>query len=296
MTIILSAIIPVGLIIFIGYITGRTLRPDVQSLSQISVYILAPALVTDGLYQTTLSGQNVIVLLLGFGILSVLLYGLVWAIAKLFNLSPLMQKSLMATTILPNNGNMGLSITSFALGAAGLERAIIYMIGSSILLFGVAPALLKGKGFLDGIRVVLQLPLIWAMLLGISLRVFGVHLPFEIDKAIAELGRAAIPVALVILGIQLASTSLVIGKYELFAASLRLLVAPLVAWGLGNVLGLKGLDAQIFIIQSAMPTAVNTVVLVTEFGGDAPRVARTIVVTTLGSFLTVPLILWLVTN
>lgn len=296
MTIILSAIIPVGLIIFIGYVTGRTLRPDVQSLSQITVYILAPALVADGLYQTTLSGHNVIVLLLGFGILSALLYGLVWIIAKLFNLSPLVQKSLMATTILPNNGNMGLSITSFALGAAGLERAIIYMIGSSILLFGVAPALLKGKGFLDGIRVVLRLPLIWAMLWGISLRFFAVQLPFEIDQAIAELGRAAIPVALVILGIQLASTHLIIGKYELFAASLRLILAPLVAWGLGNALGLKGLDAQIFIIQSAMPTAVNTVVLVTEFGGDAPRVARTIVVTTLGSFLTVPLILWLVTN
>lgn len=294
MTIILSAIIPVGLIILIGYVTGRILRPDTQSLSQISVYILAPALVADGLYRTTLSGQNVILLLLGFGLLSALLYGLVWLMAKLFKLSPLTEKSLMATTILPNNGNMGLSITSFALGAAGLERAIIYMIGSSILLFGIAPALLKGKGVLDGLKVVLQLPLIWAMLWGISLRIFAIQLPFEIDNAIAELGHAAIPVALVILGIQLADTHLVMSRYEWFAASLRLGVAPLVAWGLGMVLGLKGLDAQIFILQSAMPTAVNTVVLVTEFGGDAPRVARTIVVTTLGSFITVPLILWMV--
>lgn len=294
MTIILSAIIPVGLIILIGYLTGRTLKPDVQSLSQISVYILAPALVADGLYQTTLSGQNVIMLLLGFGLLSALLYVIVWLIAKLFKLSPLTQKSLMATTILPNNGNMGLSITSFALGAAGLERAIIYMIGSSILLFGVAPALLKGNSFLDGLRVVLRLPLIWAMLWGVSLRVFAIQLPFDLEGAIAELGRAAIPVALIILGIQLAYTHFAIGKYELFAASLRLLIAPLVAWALGTAIGLKGLDAQIFILQSAMPTAVNTVVLVTEFGGDAQTVARTIVVTTLGSFLTVPLILWMV--
>lgn len=294
MNIILSSIVPVGLIVLIGYLTGRTLQPEVQSLSQISVYILAPALVADGLYRTTLSGQNVLILLVGFGLLSALLYGLVWLVAKLFNLSPNVQKSLMATTILPNNGNMGLSITSFALGAAGLERAIIYMIGSSILLFGLAPALLKGKGILDGLRVVLQLPLIWAMLWGISLRVFAIQLPFEMDKAIAELGQAAIPVALVILGIQLAGTRFEIGKYELFAAAMRLLVAPLVAWALGIVLGLKGLDAQIFILQSAMPTAVSTVVLITEFGGDASRVARTIVVTTIGSFVTVPLCLWLV--
>jgi hypothetical protein len=42
-----------------------------------------------------------------------------------------------------------------------------------------------------------------------------------------------------------------------------------------------------------MPVAVNTIVLVTEFGGDSVKVARTIVTTTLASLLTIPFILWL---
>jgi predicted permease len=42
-----------------------------------------------------------------------------------------------------------------------------------------------------------------------------------------------------------------------------------------------------------MPTAVNTVILVTEFGGSATLMARTVVVTTLASFLTIPFFLWL---
>jgi hypothetical protein len=56
---------------------------------------------------------------------------------------------------------------------------------------------------------------------------------------------------------------------------------------------LTGLDLQVLVLQSAMPVAVNTIVLVTEFGGDSVKVARTIVTTTLASLLTIPFILWL---
>jgi predicted permease len=129
------------------------------------------------------------------------------------------------------------------------------------------------------------------MLAGLALRFFSLQLPYGIDKSIEQLGRASIPVALIILGVQLAKTGVGVGKYELFASNLRLLLAPLLSFGVGWCLGLRGLDLQIVIIQSAMPTAVNSVVLVTEFGGDGGKVAKTVVATTILSFLTLPLIL-----
>jgi hypothetical protein len=198
----------------------------------------------------------------------------------------------MATTLFPNNGNLGLPLIDFALGSAGLERAIVYMIGSSILMFGVAPALLQGHSLDYGMRLTLKLPLIWAMLAGLSLHWLGIQLPLKLDEGIAQLGEAAIPIALLLLGMQLASTSFKVGKYELFATLLRLILAPLIAYGVGVALHLQGLDLQVLILQSAMPVAVNTVVLATEFGGDASRVARTIVISTLLGFLTLPAILW----
>jgi malate permease and related proteins len=292
MTALLPAIIPVGLIIAIGFLAGRKLSLDPQTLSQLGIYILAPALVADGLYRMTLSVQSSIGLLVGFALTSILLYGLVWAIARVFNLPADSHKSLMATTLLPNNGNMGLPFIDFALGAAGLERAIVYTIGSSILMFGVAPALLKGNGIGYGVRLTLKLPLIWAMLVSIGLRLLAIKLPFGLDKSIEELGRAAIPIALLLLGMQLVGTQFKIGSYELFATAIRLIIGPLVAVAVGLALQLHGLDLQVLILQSAMPAAVNNVVLVTEFGGDVNRVARTIVVSTLLSFLTLPAIFW----
>ncbi len=291
MAVILPAIAPVALIIFIGFLAGRTLSWEHQTLSQLSVYILAPALVADGLYRTTLSLKSAAGLLLGLTLLSVLLYGGVWLLSTLLNLPLDTYKSLMTTTLLANNGNLGLPLIAFALGGAGLERAIVYMLGSSILMFGVFPALLKGKGVGYGIRLSLKLPLIWAMFFGFSLHIFKVQLPLQLDQGMAQLGQAAIPVALLLLGMQLADTRLAVGKYEMAASVMRLAIAPLIAYTVGRLLQLEGLDLQVLVLQSAMPVAVNTVVLVTEFGGDAAKVARTIVVSTLLSFLTLPAIL-----
>ncbi|MGC1249171.1 MAG: AEC family transporter, partial [Spirulinaceae cyanobacterium] len=176
----------------------------------------------------------------------------------------------------------------------GLERAIVYLIAASITMASIAPALLKGEGLLIGIKLTLKLPLLWAMLGGLCLRIFKIELPFSLYESLEMLGNASIPIALIILGLQLAQTPFRLGRYELFASALRLLLAPGIAYGVGSILGLTGLDLQVLVMQGAMPTAVNTLVWVTEFGGDPPRVARTIIVSTMMSFLTLPLVLWVI--
>ena len=291
MTVLLPAIVPVGLIILIGFIAARTLTLESQTLSQLAIYILSPALIIDSLYRTTLSAQSTVGLIVGFAITSLLLYLMVWGLGKILKLTPLIQKSLVASTLFPNTGNLGLPLITFALGAAGLERAVVYLIASSILISGVGPALITGGGIGFGLRYSLKLPLFWAILAGLILRLLSVKLPLGLDQGIQQLGMAAIPVALIILGTQLASTRFSVGIYEACAAAMRLLGAPLIAYAVGQVLRLEQLDMQVLVLQSAMPTAVNSVVLVTEFGGDAPRVARTVVVSTLMGFLTLPLLL-----
>ena len=79
MTVLLPAIIPVALIIIIGVIAGKTLTLQKQTLSQLIVYILAPALVADSLYTTTLSIQNATQLLLGVFIIAFILYIVAYA-------------------------------------------------------------------------------------------------------------------------------------------------------------------------------------------------------------------------
>lgn len=293
MTSLLPAILPVGLIILIGFMVGRTLSLQPQTLSQLILFVLSPALVIDSLYRTTLSVRSSLGLLAGFALTSLVIFCLVQLISKIAHFSPSFNKALTATAVLPNNGNMGLPVVAFALGASGLERAIICMIGSSILLFGFGPAMLQGKGIVQGIKLTLKLPLVWSILVGLSLRIFTIKFPFELDKGIENLGSAAIPVALILLGIQLSNTQFRLRKPEILSLSLRLICAPAIAYWIGKNLNLELLSLQVLVIQSAMPTAVNSLVLVTEFGGDRDFVARVIVTSTLISFMTLPLVLFL---
>ena len=191
----------------------------------------------------------------------------------------------------PNNGNMGLPVVTFALGAAGLERAIIYMLGSSFLMFCFGPAIIRGKGFIQGLKLIVKLPLIWAILLGLSLRLLSIELPWELDTAIQKLGAAAIPIALIVLGIQLSETIFKPKFQDFLVAIARLVVAPAIAYLMGNLLQLETLNLQVLVLQSAMPTAVNSLIIVSEFGGDRELVARAIVTSTPISFITLPIAL-----
>lgn len=294
MTIILSTVLPVGLIVLIGFIAGKKLNLDETTLSQISVYILAPALVADSLYRTTVSGKSVIQLLFGYALISLILYLFVILFCHLIKTKKKDFQSFLVITLCPNNGNMGLSMIAFALGEAGLQRAIIYMIGSSILLFVITPAMLKGEGFSLGLRLIFKLPLIWAMLAGISLHWLNIKLPFNLDEGIKILGLAAIPIALILLGLQLSTTHFEIRKQEFLAVVIKLAIAPIIAYIVAKLLHFQELDLQVLILQTAMPTAVNSLIMVKEFGGNTLMVARAIILSTVISFISLPAIIWLI--
>ena len=291
---LLPAVLPVGLIILIGFTVGRTLPLQPSTLSQVALYVLSPALVVDSLYRTQLSWISSSKLLICFALTSSVIYILVWIISKLGNFSPSLRRGITAIVMFPNNGNMGLPVVTFALGTAGLDRAIIYMLGSSFLMFCLGPAIIRGKGFLQGLKLTLKLPLIWAILFGVILRLLSIELPWNIDKGIQQLGAAAIPIALIVLGIQLSETRFKPKFKEFLVAIARLTIAPTIACFIGKLLQLEALDLQVLILQSAMPTAVNSFITVSEFGGDKDLVARAIVTSTLMSFITLPIVLLII--
>ncbi|MEM9980504.1 MAG: AEC family transporter, partial [Cyanobacteria bacterium P01_D01_bin.2] len=222
-----------------------------------------------------------------------LLYLLAISLGRGLKLPTDEQKSLIATTLFANVGNMGLPFVLFSLGEAGLERAVVYLVGSSLMIASVFPIVLKGAGVRAGISFTLRLPVLWAALLGLALQASGEMLPLPVERGMTLLAGGAIPIALLTLGIQLSQTKFVFGGYELFGSVLRLVISPLMAYVIGRMLSLEGLDLQVLVLQAAMPVAVNSLIWVTELGGDPVRVARTIVLSTLLSFLTLPVVLWL---
>ena len=206
MTVLISALLPISLIILIGFVAAHYLSLEQKTLSQLCVYILSPALLVSSLYRTQLSTQSITGLLGGFALISIILYCVATALGKILKLKPDIQKSLIATTILPNTGNLGLPLNAFVYGETGLERAIVYLIGAAILMFAITPALLRGRGLNAGVKLTIKLPLFWSILLGLALHISQLKLPYNLDISLEWLGMSAIPMALIILGIQLRKT------------------------------------------------------------------------------------------
>ncbi|MDC0834633.1 transporter [Geitlerinema sp. FC II] len=292
MSAILSAVLPVACIVAIGFFVEKTLHLDRASLSRLTLFVFSPALVADAIYRMPLTAENAAGLFLGFTFVYVLLCMLSWGLGRLLQFSPTVQKSIVATTSFPNTGNMGLSVTFFAFGEAGLDRAVVVLIICSILVFSTGPAILKGGGVANAIRFTLKLPLIWAMLSGLLLRLLPFDLPFKLDEGLHVLAQGTIPMALLLLGMEVASAKVRVTLYEGAASLLRLLGGAIVASIVATALGLTGLDRQVLILQSSMPAAVSSFLMVNEFGGDGVRTARVVMVSTLMAFVTLPLVLW----
>ncbi|MCC5898422.1 MAG: AEC family transporter [Phormidium sp. BM_Day4_Bin.17] len=293
MTAILSAILPVLTIVLIGFWAGKTFTLDRVSLSRITLYIFTPALVAESLYRSPITLANAKGLFLAFSVTYALMGAIAWGLSGLLRFSASVRKSAIATSAFPNTGNMGLSVSLFAFGEEGLNRAAIVLIISSLLVFSTGPAILKGGGFTNALKFTLKLPLIWAMLMGLALRLLPFELPFQLDRVLQVLADGTIPVALVVLGIEISQSSLKLTRYDLFASGLRLLGGGAVAYAVGQVLGLEGLDLQVLVLQCSMPAAVSSFLMVKEFGGDTVRTARVVAMSSVLAFGTLPLVLGL---
>ncbi|WP_114313337.1 AEC family transporter [Thermus caldifontis] len=291
---LLNTVLPVALVVLAGYLLGKRIPMDLTTLSRLTLYLLVPALIFDAMYRAEYSREGLLGLTLGFTLTYLLLFLVIWSISRLLRLSPEASKGLGVCGLFPNSGNMGLSLVYFALGEEGLRRAVIYFILSSVMMFGLGPAFIRGGGFKEGFSFTLRLPLFYALFLGLLLKALGISLPFRLDEGVRLMGQAAIPVLLLTLGMQMGQTRFQVGAFEGAASFLRLILAPLLAYGVGLFLGLPRLEHQVLVLQSATPVAVNAFLLTREFGSEANRVARSVVVSTFLAFLTIPLFLLLI--
>ncbi|BFH76231.1 AEC family transporter [Thermus thermophilus] len=257
-----NTVVPVALVVLSGYLLGRRLEMDLSTLSRLTLYALVPALILDSMYRAEYTLEGVWGLVLGFSLTYALLFLLVQGAGKLFGLSRETTKTLLVCGLFPNSGNMGLSLAYFALGEEGLGRAVVYFLLSSVVMFGLGPAFIRGGGLKEGLLFTLRLPLFYALFLGLLLKALGLSLPFRLEEGVRLMGQAAIPVLLLTLGMQMGKTRFHLGPFEGAASALRLLLAPLVAYGVGALLGLPRLEHQVLVLQSATPVAVNAFLLI----------------------------------
>jgi predicted permease len=288
---------PIFIVVALSFWLDRRLGIDPASLSRLVIYLFSPALVLQSLSGSNLNGGEAGRLFGVAVVMSFLVAGLAWLVARGQRFSPRMESAFILSATLINAGNYGIPLNRFAFGAAGESRAVIFYVATAFMAytFGVFIAS-RGTGSVrHALRNVFYVPLMYAAVLGVLFNMLHVKLPVPLDRSLNLLSNAAIPAMLVVLGTQLSRASMQ-GQIRpiLMASSLRLIAGPVLAFGLVLLLGMSGYARQVSIVQAGMPTAVATGVLATEFGSDAEFATATILVSTILSMVTLSIILALV--
>lgn len=294
LTIFWEVILPVFIIIALGYLLERRLGLDVQPISRVIFYALAPCLVFSSMATSTVSGTD-LWKIAAFVLLTTLAMGLLaWTVARVLRFNRTRESAFLLTALFVNAGNYGLPINLFAFGQAGLERAAIFFTVSALLTssVGVYLASRSQASGLDALRNVFKVPIVYGALAGFAVNLVAITVPEPVAKAVNLVGGASVPLMLLLVGAQLARTSLA-GELRVIglATLVRLVVAPVVALVLAAWFGLTGVTRQTCITEASMPTAVTTIILATEFEAEPQFVAGVVFASTLASIVTLTLLL-----
>ena len=193
--------------------------------------------------------------------------------------------------VLPNTGNMGLPICLFAYGSDGL--GIAAAISSLIILFHFTLGVfLADRKF--NFEVIFKSPPFYTIIISVLLLYYEIQLPVFIENTSFLLMYATIFLILMSLGIALTRLKIFSFSKALISSIGRLILGPIIGLSIIYYYELGGFAAGVLLIQCSMPSAILNYLVGSIYSPKkiVDNIASMIVVSTLLSFITIPIVVF----
>lgn len=296
-TTILLKLIPLYLMIFLGYIGARKLDMQRETIAKLLIYIIAPAVIFYGAYTSKITLANLSLPLLAFIICS--LIALIFLAIGTFVFKKDSTKNILAfTSGTGNTGYFGLPVTLALFGDTGFSTAVLCLLGfilyeSSVGFFLVA----KGNHTVkESLIKAVKLPAIYAFFLGLLLNYLHVNLGDIATTTIENFKGAYTLLGMMMIGMGLSTVK--IHHIDFKFISLAFL-AKFIFWPI-IMLGIIFFDKNfvqfynqhiynILILMSIVPLAANTVTYATALKVHPDKAAFAVIMSTLFALFYIPL-------
>lgn len=312
--IIIHALAPIFVIMLLGFYAGKAKMVDNKNVALLNVFVMdfaLPAALFSATVKTPWLGivqQSPLILVL---VLSMWVgwFAIYFIGTRLFHKSPQDAAVLTLTVSLPNYAALGLPILGSVLGetpSTSLSVAVSIACGSvlltpfCLLILEREKALAAGNNRHSSIGMLpilmwrsVTTPIVWGPLLGVVLSGLGIAMPEIVLAAIKPLGLAATAAALFLTGVILSARKLSINGAVIVGSITKLLIQPLIAWGLVLALGLHGQVAITAILMIALSAGFFGVVFGNRFGAQSPDAEAVLLITSLLCILSLPLFITL---
>jgi malate permease and related proteins len=290
-------LLPIFLVSGSGFLLGKFLTVDSRSLGRVVFYVFSPLLVFEMMMKSELSLKQTFATVAFTASVIAVMGLLAFLLGKLFQLERPYLLAVILTVAFGNTGNYGLPLVKFAFGDNALAVASLFYVTTTIL-FNTVGVVIASLGHMDlksALIGLLKLPVIYGVVLALLIKGIGMQLPLPVSRTIEIAANGAIPVMLILLGLELthiewSHSFRVLG----LGVTLKLLLGPLVALSFASLFGLHGAARQGNVLEAAMPAAVATTVVATEYKLEPSLVTAIVFLGTVLSPLTLtPLIVYL---
>ena len=291
-------ILSIVLMIGVGYVLKRIdflSEKDIGSLNNIVVYVLMPCMIFYALYSADMSLLPVLGILpfvifiasVGSGVIS-------YIVLKRLHYDDKKLWSVLVTVMIANTAFMGYPVNLGVFGNSGFLRAIFCDLATTcmFLILSFVLMLKFGGTVKTALKKILLFPPLWAVVLGISFNLLNIPIGPVLDKTIGYLGDGAIPLIMISLGLSINLDGLTRSKsMVIFTSIIKLAVFPLIAFVVVSLLGLADLQHDIGIIEAAMPSGMLSLVLAITYKLDYELTSDCILINTVISLITLPIIM-----
>ena len=287
---LIDVILPVFFVIGIGYYLGKK-DPNFNTdfITTLAGNVGTPAMI---FYTITSTGVTLETFIEYFTYALIIIGG--FALVGLIVLV-LMKKDFVSELpplILPNTGNMGIPICLFAYGTEGL--GIASAIASVIILLHFTLGVLLAKKSFSLKILITNMP-IYGIIAAVIVLYYDWEVPGFVVNTTFLLTYATIFLVLMSLGIALTKLKVVSWLNASILSGVRIIIGPIIGFSLIKYLNLTGLAAGVLLIQSAMPSAILTYLVGSMYSEKrvVDSIASVIVTSTLMSFITIPIVVYL---
>ena len=285
-----EVIFPVFFVVGIGYFLGKkNPKIDTSFITQFGANIGSPAIV---LYSVTTTGLTLSVFseYFFYYFLAIIGFSIIGIIFLIFLKKDIIME--LPPFILPNTGNMGLPICLFAYGNEGL--GVAGAISSLIILFHFTVGVFLASKKLN-FEIILKSPAFYSVLVSVLILYFQIPVPNFIVNTTMLLTYATIFLILMSLGIALTRLKVFSFNKALISSIARVILGPVVGLTLIYLFNLNGIAAGVLLIQCSMPSAILNYLVGSMYSPKTviDSIASTIVVSTILSFITIPIVVFI---
>lgn len=291
--IFVDVLVPVFGVAAAGFAAAKLASLDHKPIGTLAYWLLVPAFIFRTLSDpASLEGPVV-----GMVTSTVVTIAIVWTALRLMLRRRPEEEAVVDTmaAALGNVGNLGFPIVLFALGEAALPAAAIHFLATTVCIFGfgvAASARVREGNPRIALKRVVTTPAIVVMPLAFMMAAGEWTLPTAPNRLVGLLADAMIPVMLLTLGMQLASSRLTVGLHRLSLVAVgKLVLAPLVFLLVATIIQLEGFARDAGLLLNAMPTAVLVALIGIEFDLQAEAASASILFTSVASIATLSVIL-----